>query len=219
MKKDVFADVKGAIFDLDGTLLDSMGVWDKISRDFLTGRGIAAPDDIGAAVKNMSFTESAAYYIQRFLLPDSREQLIAIWNEMAFREYAERIELKAGAASFVRQLRQRGICLGVASATDRALTEAVLKRHGILDWFQAIVTVAYTGKGKNSPDFFRAAAQRIGVAPQECAVFEDCLHAVQGAKLAGMRVWGVYDPFSAHERQEIERFADGYIESFAELLL
>lgn len=210
--------MKAAIFDLDGTLIDSMGVWDKIGRDFLAARGIKAPAGLSRIVKNLSFSETAEYYIRRFTLSDNREQLIMIWNTMADREYAENIELKPGVREYLIKLNGNNIKMGIATATDHRLTEAVLRRHDILRFFQTIVTVGDTGKGKEYPDIFLLAAQKLEVNPQECMVFEDCLHAVQGAKLAGMKVFAVYDPASAHERTGMERMADGYIQDFRELL-
>lgn len=210
--------IKAALFDLDGTLIDSMGLWDKISQDYLTARGIIAPDDIGTIVKNMSFTESAEYYIDRFSLPDTIEQLINAWNEMAYREYAEKIELKKGVRELLAELSDRGIIMVIVTATDRSLVEAVLRRHGILSCFQFIVTVREAGTSKDNPVIFQFTAQKLGIDPEECIVFEDSLHAVLGAKKAGMKVWAVYDSFSVHERSEIKLIADGYVDSFIELL-
>jgi HAD superfamily hydrolase (TIGR01509 family) len=210
--------LKAAIFDLDGTLIDSMGVWNKINRDFLASRGITAPDKLSLELKNLSFSESAEYYITRFALPDSGAQIIKIWNSMAYREYAENIELKPGVREYLNKLADNGIEMGIATATDRELVEAVLGRHGILPLFQTIVTIADIGKGKENPDIFLAVAQKMEVDPRECIVFEDCLHAVRGAKKAGMKVWAVYDAASAHERLEIEQVADVYFLSFDELL-
>lgn len=206
--------MKAAIFDLDGTLIDSMEVWDKIGRDFLATRGIKAPDDLNRIVKNLSFNETAGYYIRRFSLPDQSKQLISIWNAMAYREYAENIELKPGVREYLIKLKENNIRMGIATATDRELVEAVLRRHEIFPFFQTVVTVADIGKGKEYPDIFLLAAQKLKVNPQNCIVFEDCLHAVNGAKRAGMKVFAVYDPASAHEKPEMERIADGYIQSF-----
>lgn len=210
--------MKAVIFDLDGTLIDSMGVWDKIGRDFLASKGLSVPEDLSRIVKNMSFNESANYYIRRFALPEYPRQLIGIWNAMAYREYAENIELKPGVREYLIQCNQKKIKMGIATATDRALVEAVLQNHNILDFFQTIVTIAEIGKGKEHPDIFLAAARKLGVDPEECLVFEDCLHAVQGARKAGMKVWAVYDPASEYEKAELERIADRYIRSFRELV-
>lgn len=210
--------MNAAIFDLDGTLIDSMGVWDKIGRDFLAARGINMPDDLSRMVKNMSFNESAGYYIRRFGLPERNEELIALWNAMAYREYAENIELKPGVREYLSQCTDRKIKMGIATATDRELAEAVLSRHGIMDYFETIVTIAGTQMSKEHPDIFLAAARKLGAVPQDCIVFEDCLHAVRGARKAGMKVWAVFDPASEHEKAELVRIADRYIYSFLELL-
>ncbi len=210
--------MKAAIFDLDGTLIDSMGVWSKICREFLVSRGITPPVNLSLELKNLSFSESADYYITRFALPDSGTEIIKTWNAMAYREYAENIELKPGVREYLRQLAGNGIKMGIATATDRELVEAALGRHEILPLFQTIVTIADIGKGKEYPDIFLDAGCKLEVDPEECVVYEDSLHAVRGAKKAGMKVWAVHDPASAHERPEMERIADGYILSFEELL-
>lgn len=129
--------MKAVIFDLDGTLIDSMGVWDKIDIDFLNDKKIPIPKGISKEIKNMSFMEAAEYFIKRFSLPETKEQLIDIWNRMAYREYAENINLKNGVKEYLTQLTQSKVKMGVATATDRELTEAVLKRHDILSSFQA----------------------------------------------------------------------------------
>lgn len=208
--------MKAAIFDLDGTLIDSMGVWDRLGSDFLAARGIHCPE-ISLEIKNMSFMEAAGYYIERFSFKDTREQLVAMWNEMALKEYSENIDLKKGAREYILNLSGRGIKLGLATATYRRLALAVLERHRLLSLFQSVVTVEEVGRGKEYPDIFLLTAHKMKVRPEDCVVFEDCLHAVKGAKRAGMRVCAVYDYFSAHEKKDIECIADKYIHCFDEL--
>lgn len=209
--------MRAAIFDLDGTLIDSMGVWDRLGSNFLAGRGIHCPE-ISHEIKNMSFMEAAGYHIEKFSFKDTREQLVDIWNEMAYKEYAGNIDLKKGAREYVLNLSSSGKRLGLATATDRRLAEAVLGRHGLLSLFQAVVTVGEVGRGKEHPDIFLLTARKMEVSPEDCVVFEDCLHAVKGAKKAGMQVWAVYDSFSAHEKKDMQSIADKYIHSFEEIL-
>ncbi|HEX2952935.1 MAG TPA: HAD family phosphatase [Bacillota bacterium] len=206
--------MQAIIFDLDGTLIDSMMVWDKVCQDYLAIRGIPYHGDIGLEIKNMSFLESALYYIEKFALRDTVDQIIDEWQTKARQAYAESIALKEGVREFLAKLQGKGIKLAVATSTDRELVELVLNRHGILPLFQIIVTVQEAGIGKDNPDFFRTVAKELGVKPEACLVFDDCLHAVYGAKKAGMKVWAVYDERSVHERPELERIADRYIESF-----
>ncbi|HEX3047791.1 MAG TPA: HAD family phosphatase [Bacillota bacterium] len=210
--------MKATIFDLDGTLIDSMGVWDDIACNFLKGRDIPVPDGIGYKLKNMSFQESAQYYIDKFALTETWEELIGIWNELAYQEYAEKINLKDGAFAYLTQLARNGIKMGMATATDRRLAEACLRRLGILSFFQTIITLGEVGKGKEEPDIFLQVAGQLKVCPAECVVFEDSLHAVKGAKKAGMTVWVIYDRFSECERPQLEALADRYFLNFHELM-
>lgn len=209
--------MKAAIFDLDGTLIDSLGVWDKVDRTFLADRGFNGPDDLGAIIKNMSFSQAAEYFIERFFLSDTVDQLITVWKDMAYEEYAHNIQLKAGVREYLLTLKQREIKMGIATASEKSLTEAVLSRHGLLEMFQTVVTVSETGKGKEHPDIFLKAASNLGVSPQYCRVFEDSLHGARSAKRAGMQVYAVYDDYSADERAELELISDKYILDFREL--
>ncbi|MCL6590617.1 MAG: HAD family phosphatase [Firmicutes bacterium] len=214
--------MKAVIFDLDGTLIDSMGVWEQIACNFLKDRGIPIPEGIGYKLKNMSFQESAEYYIKTFALSETREELIETWNKLAYREYAENINLKDGAFDYLTHLAKTGIKMGIATATCRRLAEAVLRRHGILSLFQVIVTLGEfahgRGMSKGEPFIFLQAAQKLGVSPSECIVIEDSLHAVQGAIKAGMKVWAIYDRFSECEKPQLEALAGRYLLGFHELL-
>lgn len=208
--------LKAVIFDLDGTLIDSMMVWEQVSRDYLRNHGIHYAGNIGSEVKNMSLSQSACYHREKFNIQATNEQIIDEWKALARQAYAETIPLKEGVRPFLDKLRKMGLKLAVATATDRDLVELVLSRHKILEYFVLIVTVQEVGVGKERPEFFRIVAEKLGEKPEDCLFFDDCPHAVGGAKKAGMSVWAVYDECSAHERPELERIADGYIERFTE---
>jgi HAD superfamily hydrolase (TIGR01509 family) len=202
---------------MDGTLIDSMMVWDKVIEEFLAARRVVYDGDIGGEVKNLSFPDSALYCIKKFGLKETSGQIIAEWKSMARRAYAETIVLKAGVHRILEHLRIKGIRLAVATTTDRDLVELVLRRHGILDFFEVIFTVQEVGVGKENPAFFQCVAEKLGVEPEMCLVVDDCLHAVDSAKRAGMKVWAVYDERSDYERPELERIADCYIKSLEEV--
>ncbi|MBT1171177.1 HAD family phosphatase [Bifidobacterium sp. SO4] len=206
---------KAAIFDLDGTLLDSMGVWNQIDIDFLGKRGLAVPDDYMATVASMQFRQIAEYTIDRFGLKDTPEALMAEWNEMAREAYATTVKAKPGAIEYLYELKTAGVRLGVATTLLLELREAALGHLGMRDLFDAIVSVDDAhGVGKDRPDVYLLAASRLGAAPADCTVFEDLLAGIRSAKSAGMRVWAMYDDSSAADWPEITAIADGTLHDF-----
>ncbi len=217
MAQDAYV-CRGAIFDLDGTLADSMGVWEEIDRAFLQKRGICLSPEYTEKVKTMGFADAARYTAEHFGLPESPERIIEEWNRMALWEYGENIPLKPGAKAYLKRLKGMGVPIALATASAPPLYEALLKNHGVYDCFDAFVSPMDGVRDKRYPDIYLLAARRLGVAPEECVVFEDILAGVRGAKAAGMRVCGVCDPYSAAERPLIAALTDCYIESFEELL-
>jgi len=205
---------KAYIFDLDGTLLDSMGVWAQIDVDFLAKRGIAFPSDYMNAISSMSFRETAAYTIKRFALPDSIDGLMREWNDMAAYVYGNTVQMKPYAKEYLMTLRKRGVKLAVATSLSAELCDPVLHNNGINDFFDVICRTDETGYGKSRPDVFLLAAQKIGVLPGDCLVFEDILAAVKSAKSACMSVCAVYDKTSANDWEEMKAMADYAIDDF-----
>ena len=204
-----------AIFDLDGTLIDSMHIWEKIDIDFLKMRGISVPDDYTANIRDMSFKEAARYTICRFGLPDTQAELMDEWNRMAAAEYSENISLKPHAREYLETLKNRGVRMGIATSLPPVLYEPVLTNNGIYDFFDVICSAGDVSRGKEHPDIFLYAAQKLNSAPESCAVFEDILPAVLSAKLAGMKVCGVYDDSSKEHWDDICRAADWTIYNFS----
>ena len=206
--------MKGYIFDLDGTLLDSMSVWDNIGIDFLKARGITPPPDYMDAIFPMSFEQSAAYTIARFGLPDSPGSLMRAWNEMAAHAYGNTVQMKPGAKEYLFALRGRGVRLAVATSLSGALYRPALRRHGIDQLFDVICGAEEVPCSKSRPDIFLLCARQLGLRPSECVVFEDLLGAVESAKSIGMRVIGVYDQSSEKDWARIKQRADSVIYSF-----
>ena len=204
----------GAIFDLDGTLLDSMGLWADIDAEFLARRGLCVSAEYTQAVKHMHFDVAAQYTKQLFSLPESEQDIKAEWREMCAEAYATRIELKQGAHDYLSSLKDMGISLYVATVLEEEIFMPALSRLGVREMFDGAVTVADVGKGKECPDIYIAAAQRMGVKPCECAVYEDIVPALISAKRAGCIAVGVYDALSDDDTLAIKKESDYYIKDF-----
>ena len=208
---------KGAIFDLDGTLLDSMGVWDQVDVDFLAKRGIEVPDDYMQKVAAMQFRQIAEYTIARFGLSDTPEALMEEWDHMARVMYATVVEAKPYAREYLESLKASGAKLAVATSLPPMLREPAMKHVGIFDYFDQIVSVDDANDvGKDRPDVFLLAAGRLGVVPEQCTVFEDLLVAMRSAKSVGMRVWAIHDDSSDGDWPDICGLADGVLFDFSE---
>ncbi|MBC8570499.1 HAD family hydrolase [Zongyangia hominis] len=211
--------MKGAIFDMDGTLLDSMGAWDRVVPLFLKKHGVADPGDINIAIAAMTFVDGAQYTVDRFSLPMTAADVMKGLNDLMLWEYTHTVQLKPGVRDYLEKLREEGVALCVATATDRALALPALERQGILDLFQFVVSVEEVGVGKERPEIFLECARRLALPAEECCVYEDALHSIQAARGAGFATCGVADGGSAAvDAGEIERLSTFYITSFEELL-
>lgn len=186
--------VSGAIFDLDGTLLDSMPVWCTAGSRYLKSRGLSPAPGLDARLMRMSLRQAADCLITEYALPDSPGAVMDGVNAMIARFYREEARPKPGATGLLTALRTRGVPLCLATATDRPLVEAALRRSGLLDFFAAVFTCTEVGAGKDRPDIFEAARAFMGTPRAETWVFEDAAHAAKTARDAGFPVAAVYDP-------------------------
>lgn len=214
-----FMDFKAAIFDLDGTLLDSMGFWDRLDEEFLAKRGVSpVPKTYAHEIAHLGTYETAVYTIKRFGFSETPEQLIAEWTEMALDFYTNRVTLKEGAYEYLEKLHNSGIKLAVATANDETLYLPALKHTGIEKFFSAAAGVREVKRQKGFPDVYLLAAERIGAVPEETAVFEDIYLGIHGAKMGGFKAIAVYDKSSEADTERIKAEADLFIRSFKELL-
>lgn len=211
-------DLDAVIFDLDGSLVDSMWVWQSIDIEYLKKFGIVPPPDLNHLIGGRSFHETAVYFRELFHIPDDVEQIKADWNRMAWDKYAREVPLKEGAEAFISLCRKKGIKLGIATSNFRELVENVLDAHGLKEYFGCIMTSCEVTKGKPAPDIYLAAAKALDAAPGRCLVFEDIVHGIQAGKAAGMRVCAVYDEASASQDAKKRELADYYIHDFKELI-
>lgn len=212
-------DIKCAIFDLDGTLIDSMGIWESIDIEFLSKRGISpVPADYMKTVAPMGFQRTAEYTIERFALNETPAALISEWTEMAHERYSNSVKLKPYAKEFLEYLKARGIKIALATATMQYLAEPALKNNGIYDMFDCISSTDAVKRGKGFPDIYLYVAERLGVKPCHCAVFEDIPDGIRGANAAGMYSVGVFDKYSLDEQETLKEISEKYINNFSELM-
>ena len=201
--------MKAYVFDLDGTLLDSMNIWEQIDVEFLKKRGFDVPPDYIDALSSKSFPEAAEYTIKRFRLKDSVDELLHEWQAMAVYAYGNTIALKPNAGEYLLALKSKGAKLGIATSLPPSLYSPALNNHGIENLFDAVCSTDEVEHGKTHPDIFYLIARKLGVSPSGCVMFEDVLQAVQSAKSAGMTVYGVYDESSKDHWEQIKQTADG----------
>lgn len=209
---------RAAIFDLDGTLVDSMWVWDFLMIDFLKRYGLDAPPHVRKEVTHMSLVQSSIYVQQYFRLPMTAEEILEEWRQMVYTAYAEKIQLKKGAKAYLERLKEEGVKIGLATSCDSTLCEACLIKNRIKPYFDAITYADEVGIGKKSPDIYIECLKRLGCAPQDAVLFEDILTALRTGKSIGMKTVAVEDARAAAERDLLMKEADWYIRDFEELI-
>lgn len=210
--------IEGAVFDLDGTLLDSSWVWEKVDEKFLGDRGFQVPDDYVDEISPLGAERAAVYTIERFGLNEDKDDIVREWIEMAKKEYATEVVCNPYAKEFLEELHKLNIKMAVATSSDRELFMKTLEREGILKYFQKIVTVDEVERGKGYPDIYEEAARRIKVNPHKCLVFEDILAGVTGASLGEFNVVAVFDEKSKHNWEKIKSISKYSINDYKELL-
>lgn len=209
--------IKGIIFDLDGTLLDSMSVWENVDKMFLEENGIIPPDGISDIVKKMTIQDSAMYFKTRFSLEHSSEYIIDRIEEMVSEQYKYIIPLKFGALETITDLRESGYKMCVATATYNSLANSALKRLGLYNSLDFIITCSDVGIGKDKPDIFIQAAEKMGFSPIDTAVAEDSLHCIETAADAGFFTIGVYDKINEPDWKEICLKSDVTVKNISEI--
>lgn len=206
------------IFDLDGSLVDSMWIWRQIDIEYLGRFGIVLPDNLQKEIEGMSFTETAEYFKARFAIPDSIEEIKQTWNAMSYEKYCNEVPLKPGAKELLQYCKDNNIKLGIATSNSRHLVEALLQALHIEDYFSSVVTACDAKKGKPAPDIYLMAAKELQVAPTNCLVFEDITAGIMAGKNAGMQVCAVRDRYSMYQDAEKRELADYYITDFTTIL-
>lgn len=212
-----FSAYQAVIFDMDGTLLDSMWMWLQIDIDFLAKHGHELPVDLQKCIEGKSFTETAQYFIERFGLEATVDELKSEWTGMAEEYYLTRVHLKQKGHKLLRTLKDLGIPMGIATSNGRILAEKTLEANQIVHYFDSIRTSCEVERGKPHPDVYLKVAEDLGVNPSKCLAFEDTEAGVDSALAAGMTVVAIYDESSKAYTDELKEKAHFYIDGFADL--
>lgn len=210
---------KAVIFDMDGSLIDSMWLWPEVDDIYMKKYQLTMPENFHKDIEGMSFTETAQYFLDTFpQLTCTIEDVKQEWQEMTMELYCTKVPLKPGAGDFLRRMKQNGILMGIATSNARELTEAVLDALHIRSYFDTVRTACEVAKGKPAPDVYLKAAEDLQVAPSDCLVFEDIPSGILAGKNAGMTVCAVEDAFSKPYEAEKRALADYYICHYSEVV-
>lgn len=209
--------MKYALFDCDGTLLDSMPMWINLATDVLTSYGVDLPREAERETASMSHEDAAKFYADTFLDGKGAEELAKTFSDTLERNYSEVLQLKPHVREVLDQLRAKNIPMAVASSTDAYLLEMCLKRLGLRDHFLFVQTVDNSGFSKNSDEYFQLAAKKLGCAPGDILFFDDALYALERAKKNGLMTVAVQDDTQMDHDAEIRAVGDYYINDFADI--
>ena len=210
---------KAVIFDLDGTLIDSMGIWIQVDKEYLEKRNIPVPSDLFEDVpEGNSFNEICQYFKDKFKLPDTIEEIGAEWTEMVAQHYKTEIRLNSGAEELIKFLYEQNVKMAIGTSNTKHLAETVLKANNVLQYFDSIVAGCEEIKGKPYPDIFLSAAVELKVNPADCLVIEDTLHGVRAAHNGGMDAFAIFDDNDTHDIEKLKSEAEFYAENFWEII-
>lgn len=209
---------KAVIFDMDGTLLDSMWMWKQIDVEYLARFGIELPLQLEREIEGKSYTETATYFKERFALKQSVEEIKQDWYEMTAEKYRTQVTYKPGAESFLKELRKRKIRTAIATSNSIDLVKVASKSLHLERYIDFICTGCSVPKGKPASDVYLKAAQELDTDPSECLVFEDVPMGIMAGKNAGMEVCAVEDAFSRDQEKTIRSLADYYIQDYDQIL-
>lgn len=203
--------IKGVIFDVDGTLLDTMPMWTQAGVRYLESQGITAETGLSEKLFKMTADMAAVYMKERYHLAQSEEEICKGILRTVENFYFHEADFKPGAKMLMEDLKAAGIPMTIATSTNKYCIAAAFDRLGYTDYFDAILTCPELGTHKSEPDIFFAAAEAMASEAEETWVFEDGLYAVETAKAAGFRTVGIFDEASVSDQEELKRLADVYV--------
>ncbi|MCP1101094.1 HAD superfamily hydrolase (TIGR01509 family) [Aequitasia blattaphilus] len=211
-------DIEGIIFDLDGTLIDSMWIWPSVDEEYLGARNLRMPEGFQDQMEGMSYRDVAKLFRTTFpSIESSTEEIMEEWIRMAYHKYVNEVPLKSGVKKFLQEMRRREIPMGIATSNTLDLVLDTLKSLEIDFYFSSIHSANEVKSGKPEPDIYLLVSQELGISPKKCLVFEDVPMGILAGKNAGMKVCGVEDSFSANQVQKKKALADFYINHYDEI--
>lgn len=210
-------EMKVALFDCDGTLIDSMPMWVNLATDVLKTYGVDLPRHIERETASMSHMDAAQFYADTFLGGKGAEELAHKFTQTLEDNYGEKLVLKPYVAEVLEELHSRGVTMAVASSTDAYLLEMLLKRMGLRDYFAFVQSVDNSGYSKNSDEYFALAVEKLGCAASDVLFFDDALYALERAKKNGLVTVAVQDDTNADQAAEIKAAGDYYIDTFKDI--
>lgn len=211
--------IKGIIFDVDGTLLNSMQIWNELGTRYLKARGIEAEPDLDKILFSLSLDEGCLYLKNQYSLEESVKEIADDIIKIMENFYLYEAKLKAGVKEFLKRMQKNGIPMIVATSSDKKIVELAFESLKITEYFTEIVTCTELKASKREPKIYLHCAKIIGTTPDETAVFEDVLHGIKSAKKAGFVAVAVEDFSSCVDKKEIMSIADYYIKDFTETKL
>ena len=206
------------LFDLDGTLIDSNGIWAEVDRTFLARRGYPYTKEYYEGVAHTIFPLAAVFTKEYCHLSESTDEIMAEWMELAGDLYAGSVPEKPGVRAFLERMRARGERMAVVTSAVPVHCRSALTHLGLMPYFERIIFAHDLQLEKKDPQLWRLTAEMMGVAPADCTLYDDSVEACRGAKAAGMHAVGVYDPYFAGTEPEMQAVCDRYIRSFEELI-
>lgn len=215
---NMLKDTDACIFDLDGTLVDSMWVWVSVDEEYIRKYELTKPEDFHMGMEGMSYTETAQYFLDCFpTLPLTREEIMEEWTQMAHEKYMTEVPLKKGVKEFLEALKARGIKTGIATSNSREMVMDTLGALGIRELFDSVRSACEVSAGKPSPDVYLLVAEDLGVSPEKCLIFEDVPMGILAGKNAGMKTCAVEDEFSREQVEKKRELADYYIQDYDDI--
>lgn len=218
LKTRMLEDIEAVIFDMDGTLIDSMWIWPSIDEDFFKKYNLVEPQNFHEDIEGMSYTEVVHFFLEVFpTLTQTPQQIMDEWTEMAHERYINQAPLKEGVYEFILEMKRQGKKIGIATSNGRTLVEDTLTALGVTEYFDVVRTACEAGKGKPAPDVYLLVAEEMGISPKHCLVFEDVPMGILAGKNAGMKVCAVDDEFSRIQEEKKKSLADYYIYGYDDI--